>query len=88
MTDEQHLLVILAEEATELAQAATKAIRFGTARTEPYQDQTNLDRLVEELSDVLALTDMLRIKYKPSRIDVKQRQVRKAMKLSVELGEL
>lgn len=86
--DEQHLLMILAEECSELAKEALKAARFGMDRIEPGQTLSNYDRIVTELSDVLAVAEMLNLKHRPYRIGEKQHKVREAMKLSASLGRL
>ena len=36
MTREEHLLTIVAEECAEVAQRATKALRFGSNRSKRY----------------------------------------------------
>ena len=54
-----HLLICLAEECAEVAQRATKALRFGLGETQPGQPLTNAQRLHYELCDLLAVTDLL-----------------------------
>ncbi len=60
MNLEQYLLVSLAEECAEVAQRATKALRFGLGERQPGQSMTNAVRLVDELDDLCILVDMLR----------------------------
>lgn len=84
--DQQHLLMILAEECSELAKEALKAARFDLDRA--YGRETNRERIVTEFSDIMAVAIMLGIKYRPARICEKRRKVRKAMKLSSSLGML
>lgn len=59
MTRTEHLLTILAEECAEVAQRATKALRFGLQETEPGQNDNNATRLVGEYVDLLAVVEML-----------------------------
>jgi hypothetical protein len=56
---ERELLAILAEEAAEVVQAATKILRFGPSRS--YPDGTmNVTKLIEEWADMRATVDLLR----------------------------
>ena len=61
MTREEHLLTIVAEECAEVAQRASKALRFGL--TDPAGTQegqsTNKDRLLQEYGDLMAVMRML-----------------------------
>ena len=59
MTRTDHLLAILIEEAAEVQQRATKALRFGLKETQPGQSLDNTERLVGELNDLLAAIDLL-----------------------------
>jgi NTP pyrophosphatase (non-canonical NTP hydrolase) len=59
MTEEQHLLVILAEECAEVAHRASKAIRFGMDEVQPGQKATNRERLEEELADLRTAAELL-----------------------------
>ena len=45
MTREEHLLTIVAEECNEVAQRATKALRFSLEEIEPGQEFSNRERL-------------------------------------------
>jgi NTP pyrophosphatase (non-canonical NTP hydrolase) len=60
MTRIEHLMVCLMEECAEVSQRASKALRFGRHEVQPGQDQTNVERLVGELNDLLAVLGMLR----------------------------
>lgn len=51
MTRQQHALLKLAEEASEVAQRALKAMQFGMDETEPGKVLTNGQRLVLEIRD-------------------------------------
>lgn len=59
MNRQEHLLTILAEECAEVAQRATKALRFGLDEVQPGQDLTNAERIVVELTDLFAVVLML-----------------------------
>lgn len=59
MKFEQLLLLKLAEEASEVAQRASKAIQFGLGEVQPGQELDNADRLTGEVIDFLAVLDML-----------------------------
>jgi transcriptional/translational regulatory protein YebC/TACO1 len=60
MTRQDHLLVLVAEEATEVALQACKALRFGLEDTKPGEDTaTNAVRIVHEFTDLLTVLDML-----------------------------
>lgn len=54
MTKAQHALLKLAEEATEVAGRAMKAMQFGMDEVEPGQPLTNLKRLELEVMDLHA----------------------------------
>lgn len=55
MTRTEHLLTILAEECAEVAQRASKALRFGLAEVEPGQELTNAQRIMGEMNDLIAV---------------------------------
>lgn len=57
--DKNYLLTCLAEECCELAQAATKAIRFGITDVNPSTGDTNLEAMHKEYCDVVAILRML-----------------------------
>ena len=59
MTREEHLLTIVAEECNEVAQRATKALRFSLEEIEPGQEHTNRERLFQEFGDLIAVLRML-----------------------------
>jgi hypothetical protein len=60
VTREEHLLTIIAEESTEIAKCATKALRFGLTDTEPGKDENNATRMTLEYLDLIAVLEMLR----------------------------
>lgn len=61
MNKAQYLLTQLAEECAEVAQLASKAIRFGTEEVQPDKaDQlNNADRIMEEFHDLIAVMEFL-----------------------------
>ena len=95
MTREEHLLSIVAEECAEVAQRATKALRFGLtdpAGTQPGQDN-NKERLLQEYGDLMAAMRMLfpeEFSHIPST-EYQQKKVERIEKfliLSKEIGRL
>lgn len=59
MTRTEHLLTILAEECAEIAQRASKALRFGLDEIEPGQTFTNSARIMFEFDDLVGVVQML-----------------------------
>lgn len=55
MNREQFLLVQLSEEASEISQAACKCIRFTTSNVAPGYDKSNVDHLLTEFNQLLAV---------------------------------
>lgn len=47
------------EEAVEVAQRATKALRFGLSEVQEGHDADNAHRLLKELNDLAAVVEML-----------------------------
>lgn len=59
MTRQEHLLTLLIEEAAEVQQRATKALRFGMQETQPGQQMTNQTRLMMEIFHLQCAMEML-----------------------------
>lgn len=59
MTENEHLLLCLAEECDEVGQRVMKALRFGLDEIQPGQPLNNAQRIVEELKDLNAVAQML-----------------------------
>ena len=59
MNRTEHLLTILGEECAEIAQRASKALRFGLDEVQPGKDLTNEQRIWKEMSDLAAVAEML-----------------------------
>lgn len=55
----EHLLTISAEECNEVAQRATKALRFGLREVQPGQPLDNAERIRQEFNDLWASLDMV-----------------------------
>ncbi len=53
------MLMILAEEASEVIQLVSKSYRFGFYETHLKSGMTNRDRLTEELGDLQCMIDLL-----------------------------
>lgn len=91
MTEREHLLTILAEECAEVAQRASKALRFGDDEIQPGQQLTNLERIIDEVIDVVAVLSMLGIEtYEFSITGVlrKKAKVRKYLDYAEQCGTL
>jgi len=56
----QYLLVQLAQEASEVAQAATKCLMFSMEDQHPEKPQSNLEALEAEVTDLLGILALLR----------------------------
>lgn len=61
MTERQALLCKLAEECCEVAQRATKAMRFGMGEVQPGHAESNYERLLDEFLDLLTVAHRLGI---------------------------
>lgn len=97
MNREQHLLILLMEECAEVSQRASKALRFGLHEIQKGQDQTNAQRLLNEMIDVsavsLELVHISAIKNVPlvewqELVKQKQQRIHEFMKYSHDLGIL
>lgn len=60
MNIEQYLLTCLAEECAELAQAASKANRFGMDDLWPGKPSTNRQDIELEFNDIVAVMELIR----------------------------
>ena len=60
MTQDDLTLVVLMEEASEVAQAVSKILRFGFAEVYPKRGFDNAEFLARELDDLLAMAEILR----------------------------
>ena len=60
MNNEQYLLICLAEEAAEVAQAAAKCLRFGMVMRNPENRVSNIDHLILELNQLKAVEGLMK----------------------------
>lgn len=89
------LLTQLTEEAAEVIQAVQKCQRFGLTEVYPVSGESNVDRVVREYNDVLAVLHLLKLEgalptelYKQDLINAKIEKVEKLMAYSASLGRL
>lgn len=59
MNKQEHILTIIAEECNEVAQRATKMLRFGKYEIQEGHDLQNIARFQQELGDLLGAIEML-----------------------------
>lgn len=90
MTETEHLLDILIEECAEVIQRVTKAKRFGLHEVQPSQNLSNIERITQEMNDVVAVADMVLPSHWMSeeQLDAKREKVRQFLKYSQECGTL
>ena len=95
MTRLEHLLTIVSEECNEVAQRASKALRFGIHEVQPGQTANNLERLRLELADLFAIIEMVEDETgfelyggTGSEIEAKKKKVEKFLELSRKEGTL
>jgi hypothetical protein len=100
-TKVDYLLIKLAEEASEVAQRALKAVEFGLEEVQPDQELSNTERIGGEVIDMITILLMLseegvEIQEAAARdeavlntmIEAKKAKVEKYMQLSRDLGKL
>lgn len=95
MKTEQYLLTVLAEECAEVAQRATKAIRFGLTEVQPGQPHNNAERMLDEIVDLCVILSMLQKDCGLGQCDMseenlakKEAKVRRFMDYSRQCGTL
>ncbi len=94
MNHTEYLLTCLAEEAVEVAQRATKALRFGCDEVQPGQGLSNTRRIRQELNDLIAVAEMLEeagvlvLPLEVDAIDRKKAKVAAFMEYSRSCGAL
>lgn len=101
MTRTDLLLAQVAEEAVEIAQRATKALRFGLEEVQPGQELNNADRILREYLDLLTVLELLAaespvfrqanrdvLPLKPELCEAKRKKLEEFMSLSEECGRL
>lgn len=81
---QQEALTILAEECSELAIACSKTMRFGLhSDADGKLPETNLETLVKEMGDVLALCDVVCKKFGITTLSVESAKQKKKDKLKI-----
>ena len=93
MTRQEHLLVCLSEECNELIHAISKTLRFGPDEIWPKMDQTNIERVKDELKDVMAVMWMLEdegFDLIPTEepMEEKRKKVEKYIKYAKKIGTI
>jgi len=90
----QHLLICLAEECAEVQQRVTKILRFGIGEIQPGQELDNGTRLTAEVTDLLAVLELLYAEGVPvfggttQDLKAKKEKVLHFMEYARECGEL
>lgn len=84
----EHLLVVLGEECAEVAQRASKAIRFGLYEVQPGQPDDNKRRIEVELADLMATAELLGLEIREEDKDAKRLKLRKFMDYAEDRGTL
>ena len=92
MNLEQYLLVCIMEEASEVAKAASKMLRFGVNDKHASQPVSNFENFNAEYNDMLASIELatilcnLDVTYRPEAIARKKHRILHFMKESVNRG--
>lgn len=90
MNKTEHLLTILSEECAEVAQRASKAIRFGLSEVQPGQpeDNDNKRRLERELGDLMGVAKLLGLQVQEEDVAAKIEKFNKYMTYAESIGTL
>lgn len=96
MDKNEHLLVCLSEECSEVSQRVAKALRFGILEIQPGQELNNAERIEFELCDMLAVIEMLQdagiVDLYHERLlrakEAKKQKVREFMEYAKQCGTL
>lgn len=88
MNETEHLLVVLTEECTEVAERACKAARFGMTEVEPGQPDDNRRRIQKELGDLFATAELLGFTILEEDKAAKILKLKKYMDYSRSLGTI
>lgn len=91
----EHYLTCLGEEANEVAQRVSKALRFGMDEVQAGQDKSNTDRIMDELRDLVCVAKILEdlgelppIYVNPDMITTKREKIERYMAISRDQGTL
>lgn len=95
MDGREHFLTCLGEEANEVAQRVSKALRFGMREVQTGQERTNTDRLMDELRDLVCVAKILEdlgylpaLYVKPEMVAAKREKIERYMEISRAQGVL
>lgn len=95
MTENEHLLLCLAEECDEVGQRVMKALRFGLAEVQAGQPLNNAQRIAEEMKDLVSVALILcdrgviaGVLPQDTTVVAKADKIRKFMAISREQGVL
>ena len=96
MNRQEHILTIVAEECAEIAQRASKALRFGLDEIEPGEDDDNFERMLAEFADLCGVLELVRpgasiegmTKALRPKINAKKDRVESFLSYSKERGTL
>lgn len=92
MNLEQYLLVCIMEEASEVAKAASKMLRFGVHDTHSTQQVSNFENFNAEYNDMLASIELatilcnVNVAYNPEAVARKKNRILHFMQDSVARG--
>lgn len=85
MPADKYLLLKLAEEATEIAHQAIKAIEHGTTNHHPDNHLTNADQLHIEVLHLQAITDIMYAKNMMTRMQTFDAEITRERKTRIHL---
>jgi NTP pyrophosphatase (non-canonical NTP hydrolase) len=88
MNKTEHLLVILGEEAAEVAHRVSKALRFGLGDIDPQRHETARRVLERELGDLMAVAEILDLKIHDEDKAAKREKLKKYMAYAKAVGTL
>ena len=93
MNIREYLLICLSEEAAELSQTASKALRFGLDDT--YYTESPKKAIIREFNDLIGVLELLNENgvdfkklYNKELIEAKKKKVKKFMEYSKKKGTL
>jgi dihydroorotase len=97
MNSVEHLLTCLAEECSEVQKEISKSLRFGLDDSYPGTNTTNVENIVNECIDMIAVIELLEeqgvikkvnIDYRDKCIRLKKEKVLKYMEYARNKGTL
>ena len=90
MNKVEYLFALVSEECSEIAQAANKCVRFTPHHA--HYEQSNLERLQVELTDLMTVLQMLseelKVEFVLAPCEAKRFRIEKYMKISRAMGTL